>query len=653
MKKIITCVCALATFFICSNSKAQTNTFPASGSVGIGTTTPNASALLEIKSTNKGLLIPRMSKAKRDAIASPAKGLLIYQNDNTPGFYYYNGTKWKQMGEGIGANQTLSNLTHPTSVNQSLIPNNDNTKILGNSTKQWKALYLSDGIYKGKMRVFYYDDINENFAIGDSALINNVSGTGAYNTSLGSKTLVSNTTGYYNTAVGSYALNSNATGGFNTASGASALRFNTDGIYNTASGYRALTSNTIGFQNSANGAMALRNNTEGYNNTANGYQALYFNTTGGGNVATGSYSLYSNTTGSDNVANGKYSLYSETIGINNTANGNYSLYSNTTGSYNTSFGTMSLYSYNGSNNTALGYNANINADGITNSTMLGQNALATASNQVRIGSSDVTSIGGYVNWTNISDGRVKKNIKQNVPGLAFINKLKPVTYNLNLEAADQIIQRPAIKDKSGKTIQPSAEEMQARKDKENKLYTGFVAQDVEKAAKSIGYDFSGVDAAKNSKDLYGLRYAEFVVPLVKAVQELSAANDAKDAKIDNLQKQIDELKQMINGKNISASNQLSATSQQNVSLGSMPSLEQNVPNPFQGTTTISCYLPVNNGNAYINFYSQSGALLKSIKITGKEKTTVTLHANELAAGAYKYALIVDGKVIASRNMVKQ
>jgi hypothetical protein len=49
-----------------------------------------------------------------------------------------------------------------------------------------------------------------------------------------------------------------------------------------------------------------------------------------------------------------------------------------------------------------------------------------------------------------SDKRVKKNIKENVPGLAFINKLKPVTYNLDLNAIDKIVQRPVIKDKDGK-----------------------------------------------------------------------------------------------------------------------------------------------------------------------------------------------------------
>jgi len=74
--------------------KAQTNTFPANGSVGIGTTTPNASAKLDMKSTNKGLLIPRMTQKQRNAIIRPATGLLIYQTDSNPGFYYYNGTEW-------------------------------------------------------------------------------------------------------------------------------------------------------------------------------------------------------------------------------------------------------------------------------------------------------------------------------------------------------------------------------------------------------------------------------------------------------------------------------------------------------------------------------------------------------------------------------
>ena len=70
------------------------------------------------------------------------------------------------------------------------------------------------------------------------------------------------------------------------------------------------------------------------------------------------------------------------------------------------------------------------------------------------------------------------------------------------------------------------------------LQTGFIAQEVEQAAQQINFDFGGIDKPKNNNDYYGLRYAEFVVPLVKAVQEQQTI-------IQNQQKQIDELKKLV------------------------------------------------------------------------------------------------------------
>jgi hypothetical protein len=74
------------------------NIFLSSGAAGIGTASPNTSSLLEINSTTKGLLIPRMTKAQRDFIATPATGLLIYQTNNTPGLYYFN-NGWKAVSK--------------------------------------------------------------------------------------------------------------------------------------------------------------------------------------------------------------------------------------------------------------------------------------------------------------------------------------------------------------------------------------------------------------------------------------------------------------------------------------------------------------------------------------------------------------------------
>jgi hypothetical protein len=58
-----------------------------------------ASAAFEVDSTTKGLLLPRMTKTQRDAIGSPAAGLMVYQTDNTPGLRVYNGTSWMRFTE--------------------------------------------------------------------------------------------------------------------------------------------------------------------------------------------------------------------------------------------------------------------------------------------------------------------------------------------------------------------------------------------------------------------------------------------------------------------------------------------------------------------------------------------------------------------------
>jgi hypothetical protein len=98
MKKILFSALAI---FLYQSAQSQNN-------VGINTATPDASAALDINSTTQGMLIPRMTMAQRDAInmvggiSTPASGLLIYQTDNTPGFYFYNGTEWASLNGSSG-----------------------------------------------------------------------------------------------------------------------------------------------------------------------------------------------------------------------------------------------------------------------------------------------------------------------------------------------------------------------------------------------------------------------------------------------------------------------------------------------------------------------------------------------------------------------
>ena len=97
--------------FILTTNNLERIRINSTGNIGIGTTgiAPHPSAMLEIKSSNKGLLVPRMSMAQRNLIATPAASLLIYQTDNTPGYYYYNGTGWVQLATGGGGNSWSPN----------------------------------------------------------------------------------------------------------------------------------------------------------------------------------------------------------------------------------------------------------------------------------------------------------------------------------------------------------------------------------------------------------------------------------------------------------------------------------------------------------------------------------------------------------------
>lgn len=96
MKKLITILA-----FICATAITHAQ------SVGINTT-PAASAALDVSSTTKGMLVPRMTTALRNAIASPATGLMIFQTDGTAGFYFYNGTAWTAVNTQQGYQALLA-----------------------------------------------------------------------------------------------------------------------------------------------------------------------------------------------------------------------------------------------------------------------------------------------------------------------------------------------------------------------------------------------------------------------------------------------------------------------------------------------------------------------------------------------------------------
>ncbi|MFN7014608.1 MAG: T9SS type A sorting domain-containing protein, partial [Bacteroidia bacterium] len=177
------------------------------------------------------------------------------------------------------------------------------------------------------------------------------------------------------------------------------------------------------------------------------------------------------------------------------------------------------------------------------------------------------------------------------------------------------------------------------------------------------YDFSGVD---NSGEILGLRYSEFVVPLVKAVQELSVENEElrmeneelrnKNSKLEltdiELENRIAKMEKRFAKNKFSISDAESENVQQiKLSEGEQTaSLSQNIPNPYTGKTTIQYYVPETAQSAQIKIVNANGVniFLADVKLGAG---VLEIDAAQISAGTYSYTLIVDGKVMDTKLMV--
>ena len=339
-------------------------------SVAINNTgnSPNPAALLDIDasglSIKKGLLIPRVTLAERmamDPLPAPAHGLLVYQTDNVPGFYYNKSTSaspiWAYLSSGPASGWSLTG-------NSGTV---DGTNFIG-TTDNVPLNFRVNNVRAG--RIENGTPLSGLTALGFEAG-GNIANTSA--TAFGYRALKNNT-GQGNTAVGWNALVENVNNQFSTALGAGALMLGNGGA-NTAVGYNALHNNVLDF------------------NTGVGYNAL-LNNTGAENSAFGSSSLVGNTSGSQNTAFGFQALLNNTTGSYNSAQGLNALQYNTTGSYNTAIGALAgSNSANtaGNYNIFIGYNANSTGN-LQNAIAIGKNALVSQSNSMVLGGTGVDAI---------------------------------------------------------------------------------------------------------------------------------------------------------------------------------------------------------------------------------------------------------------------
>ena len=299
---------------------------------------------------------------------------------------------------------------------------------------------------------------------------------GTYNVALGDTALDSLVSGNYSTAIGANALTT-STASSNTALGFAALEANTSGTQNTAVGMQALTDNMTANNNVAVGHRSLYTNTTGGNNVSLGVETLYLNSTGAGNVANGYLALYTNTAGSYNVANGGLALYDNTTGGSNVANGYEALRSNTTGAGNIGIGFL---------NDVAGYAPVFDP--------------TTEDNRIVMGHTSVTNAYIQVAWTVVSDARDKTAFAPVNYGLDFVNDLKPTEYQFKAGGRDG--------------------------EADGIRRYGFLAQDI---LELEGDNPVLVDA--EDPDKLKLKESNIIPVLVKAIQELSAKNDALTARI--------------------------------------------------------------------------------------------------------------------------
>lgn len=395
-------------------------------SVNTDGSTADNSAILDVKSTSKGMLIPRMTKTQKNAVVSPATGLLVFQQSpDSIGFYYYNGTSWLWL-PGNDVLDTLSwkrNGNAATNPATHFIGTIDNQPLSFRQNNAWlgrwdaeRNNYFIGGsagakITNGRFNIGIGDSAlfnllsgGRNIAIGNAVLpkISSVSGmisigdSSGYNNVLGNKNIFigeragyANSSGSANILIGTNAGNrmpagdgnifiGDSTGASMTSAGATSSVFIGD----------KAGSKTNAQPNSFIGNFSGRANTTGVFNCFVGTLSGWINQGGSFNTFLGEYSGLDNVTGSNNVFTG-YLSGGNTTGSNNVFSGYRAGNANVTGS----------------GNTVIGSDANLLTNNLTNAAAIGYLAAVDTSNALILGS--INGINGATKNTNVGIGTTK------------------------------------------------------------------------------------------------------------------------------------------------------------------------------------------------------------------------------------------------------
>lgn len=227
-----------------------------------------------------------------------------------------------------------------------------------------------------------------------------------------------------------------------------------------------------------------------------------------------------------------------------------------------------------------------------------------------------------------SDRKLKNNIQNYSGALEKIQQLTASTYRFN--------QTQGLALPGGSHIGFMADEVE-------KVFPELIKTGALPAGRTKGE--RGKYTYHSISDVKVVNYIGLIPVLAEAIKEQKAIVDAKDAQIVNLASQLAAIESRLAALEGTSSAKLSSVSNNEASL------EQNNPNPFNQSTVISYTVPKNYSSAQIVITSVDGKAVRTYSISGSGRGSVTINANEIAAGTYTYSLNVNGKVIDSKTMM--
>ncbi len=226
-----------------------------------------------------------------------------------------------------------------------------------------------------------------------------------------------------------------------------------------------------------------------------------------------------------------------------------------------------------------------------------------------------------------SDKRLKKDIAPLTDKTKLIYSLNGKSYKKHFLQESEELSDP--KDVNGKPIAAKFNN-DAKADTREFAEFGFIAQELKEVYPEL--------VSQDSLGYYSINYIGIIPLLVEALKEQKA--------------EIDILKQFNNGDSTGSKKVAPATTSLNETNPlTYPVLDQNVPNPFDVSTTIWYYLPATINDASIFIYDMNGVQLRSYPVVERGKANIVIRGNEFDAGMYLYTLIADGKVIDTKRMI--